>query len=76
MDPLSIASSVVGITTATLLSVQLLVHTIDNIKEAPDTIKGVSDGLFAIQRVLESLIRTARDSPSPIVLNEQMKKCR
>tara|TARA_R110002003_G_scaffold1184_5_gene22604 strand:- start:11063 stop:11626 length:564 start_codon:yes stop_codon:yes gene_type:complete len=73
MDPLTITASVVGITTAALQSVQFLVQTIDKIKEAPDTIKGVSTDLRVIQPVLQSLIRIVQDSPSEIVLSEQIK---
>jgi hypothetical protein len=43
------------------------------IKEAPDTIKGVSTDLRVIQPVLQSLVRTVQDSPSEIVLSEQIK---
>jgi hypothetical protein len=73
MDPLTITASVVGITTAALQSVQFLVQTIDKIKEAPDTIKGVSTDLRVIQPVLQSLVRIVQDSPSEIVLSEQIK---
>jgi hypothetical protein len=41
-DPLSITASVVGIATAALQSTQFLVKTINNIKDAPGTIKDLS----------------------------------
>jgi hypothetical protein len=73
MDPLSITAAVVGITTAALQSVQFLVQTIDNIKEAPDTIKGVNTDLRVVQPVLQSLISTVQHSSSEIVLSKQIE---
>lgn len=52
MDPLSITASVVGITTAALQSAEFLTKTINNIEDAPDTIKGISANLRAVEPVL------------------------
>lgn len=72
-DPLSITASIVGITTAALQSVQFLVQTIDNVKGAPDILRGVTTDLRVIQPVLQSLIGSAQDASSQIVLSEQIK---
>jgi hypothetical protein len=72
-DPLSVTASVVGITTAALQGVQFLVQTIDGVKGAPDTIKGVSTDLRAVQAVLQSLVETVQVDSSQIVLSEQIK---
>jgi hypothetical protein len=45
MDPLSITASIVGITTAALQTVQSLAKTIDNVKDAPNTVRSVSADL-------------------------------
>lgn len=73
MDPLSITASIVSITTAALQSVRLLVKTIDDIKDAPETVKGVSDDLRAVQPVLQNLDKALYDSPSQIILGSQVK---
>ncbi|KAH8701327.1 hypothetical protein GQ44DRAFT_586082, partial [Phaeosphaeriaceae sp. PMI808] len=73
MDPLSITASIVGITTAALQSVQFLAKTVDNIKEAPDTVRGISTDLRAVQPVLQSLDKALHDDSSQIVLSNQIK---
>lgn len=71
-DPLSITASVVGLTTAALQSVQFLVQTIDNVKGAPEILKGVTTDLRVIQPVLQNLIGSAQGAEQ-IVLSEQIK---
>jgi hypothetical protein len=44
-DPLSVAASVVGITTAALQSIQYLVNTIDKIQGAPTAVKNINTDL-------------------------------
>lgn len=59
-DPLSIAASTTGITTAALQSVQFLSATIDNIKDLPETLKRIRADLQAVEIVLHKLERANR----------------
>jgi hypothetical protein len=72
MDPLSITASVVGITTAALQSVQFLVKTIDNVKDAPATIKEISADLRAIETVLQDLNVKRQDDSSQLIQSKQV----
>ena len=54
-DPLSVAASVVGITTAAIQSVHFLSTTVDNIKGAPDAIRNIRVDLKAIESALQNL---------------------
>ena len=67
MDPLSITASVVGITTAALQSAQFLVKTIDNVKDAPHTIKDISTDLRVVESVLQDLNTKAQDGSLQII---------
>ncbi|RYN76416.1 hypothetical protein AA0119_g13577 [Alternaria tenuissima] len=73
MDPLSITASVVGITTAALQSVQFLAKTIDNVKDAPDTVRSVGTDLQAVEPVLQNLDKALQDGTSQIVLSNEIK---
>ncbi|PZD22954.1 hypothetical protein A1F96_10685 [Pyrenophora tritici-repentis] len=73
MDPLSITASVVGITTAALQSVQFLAKTIDNVKDAPDTVRSVSIDLQAVEPVLQNLDKALQDGTSQIVLSNEIR---
>ncbi|KAF2686546.1 hypothetical protein K458DRAFT_476409 [Lentithecium fluviatile CBS 122367] len=73
MDPLSITASIVGITTAAIQSVQFLTKTVDNIKEAPNTVKDVGTDLRAVQPVLQSLAKALQDGSEQIVLSDQIR---
>ena len=73
MDPLSITASIVGITTTALQSIQFLAKTIDNIKEGPDTVKGVNTDLRTVQSVLQNLDKALQDGDSQILLSNQIK---
>ncbi|KAF2016554.1 hypothetical protein BU24DRAFT_422914 [Aaosphaeria arxii CBS 175.79] len=73
MDPLSIPASIAGVTMATLKSVQLLVQTIENIREAPVIVLSISNDLRTIQPVLQSLAGAMQNNSSQIVLNEQIQ---
>jgi len=73
MDPLSIAASVVGITTAALQGVQFLAKTIDNVRDAPSTVKDISSDLRAIEPVLQNLNRALQGDSSQIILSDQIK---
>ncbi|KAF1809327.1 hypothetical protein P152DRAFT_403517 [Eremomyces bilateralis CBS 781.70] len=64
-EPLSITAAVVGITATALQSVQFLAKTIDNIKDAPRTVKFISADLRAVESVLQDL-EVQADSPQPI----------
>jgi hypothetical protein len=72
MDPLSITASVVGITTAALQSAQFLVKTIDNVKDAPGTIKDICTDLRAIESVLQDLNAKVQDGSSQIIRSNQI----
>lgn len=72
MDPLSITASVVGITTAALQSAQFLAKTIDNVRDAPSTIKDISADLRAIDPVLQNLDRALQGDSSQIILSDQI----
>ncbi|KAH6629676.1 hypothetical protein C7974DRAFT_394979, partial [Boeremia exigua] len=73
MEGVSITASVLSITTAAVQSVQFLVKTIDNIKDAPETIGAVSTDLRILQPVLHDLGKAAQDDASQIVLSEPVK---
>ncbi|KAH7418722.1 hypothetical protein BKA64DRAFT_730276 [Cadophora sp. MPI-SDFR-AT-0126] len=72
MDPLSITASVVGITTAALQSAQFLVKTIDNIKDAPGTIKDLSADLRVVESVLRELNANVQDDSLQIIRSSQI----
>jgi hypothetical protein len=72
-DALSIIASIVGITTAALQSAQFLAKTIDNVKDAPGTVKDISADLRAVEPVLQSLNKALQDDPSQIMLSDQIK---
>ncbi|MCJ1314317.1 hypothetical protein MMC25_007998, partial [Agyrium rufum] len=72
MDPLSITASVVGITTAALQSAHFLVKIIDNIKDAPGTIKDISADLRAIESVLQDLHAKVQNDSSQIIRSNQI----
>ncbi|KUJ12748.1 uncharacterized protein LY89DRAFT_687709 [Mollisia scopiformis] len=71
-DPLSITASVVGITTAALQSAQFLVKTIDNIKDAPGTIKDLSVDLRVVECVLQELNANVQYASSQIIRSSQI----
>jgi hypothetical protein len=72
MDPLSITASVVGITTAALQSTRILVKTIDNVKDAPATIKEISADLRAVEFVLQDLKAKAQDGSSQVIQGDRI----
>ena len=53
MDPVSTIASVLGITTAALQSAQFLIKTIDNVKDAPGTVRDINADLRAVEPVLQ-----------------------
>ena len=71
-DPLSVTASVVGITTAALQSAQFLAKIIDNVKDAPGTVKDISTDLRAVEPVLQDLKRAVQDDPSQVILSNQI----
>jgi hypothetical protein len=73
MDPLSITASIVGITTAALQSVQFLAKTIDNVKDAPDTVRSISSDLQAVEPVLQNLDKALQDGTPQIVLSNEIR---
>ncbi|KAH7394365.1 hypothetical protein BKA66DRAFT_298745 [Pyrenochaeta sp. MPI-SDFR-AT-0127] len=73
MDPLSIIGSVVGITMAALQSIQFLAITINNVKDAPDTIRAISTYLHAIQPVLQNLSKALQGRSSQVALSNHIK---
>ncbi|KAL3427465.1 hypothetical protein PVAG01_00974 [Phlyctema vagabunda] len=71
-DPLGVTASVVGITTAALQSAQFLVKTIDNIKDAPGTIKDLNADLRVVESVLQELNANMQDDSLQIIRNSQI----
>ncbi|KAK7985499.1 hypothetical protein PG996_005260 [Apiospora saccharicola] len=60
-------ASIVGITTAALQSVQFLVTTIHNVKDAPTTVKNINVDLRAVELVLQELKDVPQDGSSQII---------
>jgi hypothetical protein len=73
MDPLSITASVIGITTAALQSAQFLAETIDNVKDAPGTVKDIGADLRAVQPVLQNLKDALQDGSFQNALGDQIR---
>jgi Fungal N-terminal domain of STAND proteins len=73
MDPLSTTASVVAITTAALQSAQFLAKAIDNVKDAPNTIKDINADLRAVEPVLQNLTTALQKNPSQLILSDQIK---
>jgi len=78
-DGLSVAASVLGITSAALQSVQYLSRTIDNIKGVPDVIKTIKVDLNAVEPVLRQLDSALQGNASQILLageiNSAVENC-
>ena len=72
-DGLGAAASVVGIVAAAVQSVQFLSATIDNIKDAPDTIRNINLDLRAVEPVLRKLDTASQSDGLQIVLNAEVK---
>jgi hypothetical protein len=72
-DPLSVVASIVGITTAALQTLQFLSHSIDSIKDVPDTIKSVKADLQAVEPVLRSVHTALERDDKQIFLSDQIK---
>lgn len=72
-DGLSVAASVVGIATVAVQSIQFLSTMIDNIKDAPDTIRNIKLDLQAVDPVLRSLYTASQNNGSQIVLGVEVK---
>ena len=73
MDPLSATASVVGITSTALQSAQFLAKTIDNVRDAPSTVKDISADLRAVEPVLRNLEKALQDSSAQIILSDQIR---
>lgn len=67
-----ITASVVGITTAALQSAQFLVKTIDNIKDAPGTVKELTADLRVVESVLHQLIPNVQGDSEQIIGSSQI----
>jgi hypothetical protein len=72
-DGLSAAASVVGIAVAAIQSARVLSISIDNIKNAPDTVKDIKVDLQAIEPVLRQLHTALRLDNHHILLSEEIK---
>ena len=72
-DGLSIVGSVVGIATAVVQSIQFLIATIDNIKDAPDTIRNIKLDLQAVEPVLRNLSTAAQSDGTQITLSAEVR---
>jgi hypothetical protein len=73
MDPLSISASVVSITTAALQSARFLLKIIDDIKDAPCTIKDISADLRVVEPVLRELSANIQDDSSHFIQSSQVE---
>ena len=71
-DRLSVVAPVAGISTAAIQSVQFLSATIDNIKDAPTTIRNIVVDLQAVEPALRNL-ETACRNDAHIVLSAEIK---
>ncbi|KAG4422648.1 hypothetical protein IFR04_004269 [Cadophora malorum] len=71
-DLLSITASVAGITTAALQSAQFLVKTIENIKDAPSTIKELTADLRVVELVLHQLIASVQGESEQVIGRSQI----
>ena len=72
VDLLSITASVAGITMAALQSAQFLVKTIENIKDAPSTIKELTADIGVVESVLYQLIANVQGQSEEIIGNNQI----
>ncbi|KAI9674004.1 MAG: hypothetical protein M1822_009581 [Bathelium mastoideum] len=72
-EGLGAAAAIVGIASAAVQSVQFLSTTVDDIKDAPDTIRNIKVDLQAIEPVLQSLEAACRRDDSPIDLSDEIK---
>ena len=72
-DGLGVAASVAGIVTAAVQSVQFLSTTIDNIKDAPGTIRNISLDLRTVEPVLRKLDTASQSDGSQIVLSAEVR---
>jgi hypothetical protein len=63
----------VGIATAAVQSIQFLSTTIDNIKDAPDTIRNIKLDLQAVEPVLRNLSMAAQNDDSQMVLSTEVR---
>jgi hypothetical protein len=83
-DPLSMAASLVAVTSLALTSTQILYNAIDSLVNAPQTIANVKNDLGAVQTVLQSLSKVLEDRQAPAVesvlnqmgLNFALKSCK
>ena len=72
-DGLSVAASVVGIATAAIQTVQFLSTTIDNIKDAPETIRNIKLDLQAVELALRNLDMAYKGDESRTILSAEVK---
>ena len=73
MDPVGTVAAVLGITTAALQSAQYLTRTLDNVKDAPGTVRDISADLRAVEPMLQNLKDALQDSASQITLGDQIR---
>lgn len=71
-DSLSVAA-MLGAATATLQKVQLLYTTIDNFKDAPDSLHNVKVDIQAITHVLHNIVTACPCDSSQIVASAEVK---
>ena len=74
-DPLSVGASVVGIATAALKSVQFLVRTINDIKDAPRAIKDIRADLIVIESVLDDANAKSMHIPENSQIGPAVANC-
>jgi len=72
-EVLAVAASAVGIATAALQSIQFLLNTIDNMKDAPNAVKTIKVDLQAVDPVLRQLDTALQGDNSQVVLSDEIK---
>ena len=73
MDPVSTIAAVLNMTTATLQSARFLTKTIDNVKDAPGTVRDINADLRAVLPALQNLKDALQDGSSHITLGDQIR---
>ncbi|KAH8592635.1 hypothetical protein B0O99DRAFT_597076 [Bisporella sp. PMI_857] len=72
-DILSVAASIIAVTTVALQSVHVLSATIDNIKDAPNDVTSIRADLKAVEAVLRQLDISLQGGTLQIALSDQIK---
>ncbi|KAH7186153.1 uncharacterized protein B0J16DRAFT_305812 [Fusarium flagelliforme] len=72
-DPLSITASIVGIIAATSQGIELLSNTIQNIRNAPESIKSIQTGIQQLKPLLTKLEFGIKEEPTELILSTEIR---